>query len=35
VVEGFITSRHSPDEFEQAFGKPEHEDIKTLITWSS
>jgi hypothetical protein len=35
VVEGFITSRHTPDEFEAAFGKPETTDIKTLITWGS
>lgn len=35
VVEGFITSRHTPDEFEQAFDKPIATDIKTLITWAS
>jgi len=35
VVEGFITSRHKPEEFEQAFGKPADTDIKTLITWAS
>lgn len=35
VVESFITSRLQPADLEQAFERPAHDDIKTLITWAS
>ncbi|HKS90306.1 MAG TPA: glucose 1-dehydrogenase [Tepidiformaceae bacterium] len=35
VIEGFITARHRPEDFEQAFGKPADSDIKTVITWKT
>lgn len=34
VIEAFITSRHTPGEFERAFGKPADTDIKTVIAWA-